>query len=220
MDLVEIGVPFSDTTADGPTIQHSNNVAIKNGMTLHILFEQLKDIRKKVSIPLVLMGYLNPPIQYGFDQFLNDAIACGLDGTILPDLPIQEYIDEYKEKYEEKGLSNIFLITPQTSEKRIRELDQLSNGFIYVVSTNTITGGKVDFETIQKKYFSKIRDLNLKNPTLVGFGIRDKHTFDIASKYLNGAIIGSAFVNQMEANPDRIEDAVKEFIHMIKGIEN
>ena len=216
-DMVEIGIPFSDPTADGPVIQHSNHTAIAQGMTLKVLFEQLKDIRKTVSIPLVLMGYLNPPLQYGFEKFLEDSAACGIDGVILPDLPEEEYVKNYQTQFEEKNLSAIFLITPQTSEKRIRQIDNLSTGFIYVVSTNTITGGKVDFESGQKAYFSKIKDLNLKNPALVGFGIRDRETFEIASKYLNGAIIGSAFVRKMEANPDRLRVAVLEFIQSIKG---
>ncbi len=215
-DVVEIGMPFSDPTADGPAIQHSNNVAIGNGMTIELLLEQLKDIRQKVSIPLVLMGYLNPPLQYGFDRFLDEAAACGIDGFILPDLPMQEFQDEYQAKFQAKGLSNIFLVTPQTSDKRIKEIDELSDGFIYIVSTNTITGGHVDFETGQKDYFSKVRDLNLKNPALVGFGIRDKATFDIASKYLNGAIIGTAFVKHVEANADRLTEAVSEFVESVK----
>ncbi|HUH73170.1 MAG TPA: tryptophan synthase subunit alpha [Chitinophagales bacterium] len=216
VDVVEIGMPFSDPTADGPVIQHSNNVAIENGMTIHLLLEQLKDIRQKVSMPLVLMGYLNPPLQYGFDKFIDEAAACGIDGFILPDLPMQEFKDEYQAKFKAKGLSNIFLVTPQTSDKRIREIDSLSDGFIYIVSTNTITGGNVDFETGQKEYFSHIQDLKLNRPALVGFGIRDKETFEIASKYLNGAIIGSAFIKQLEANPDNISDAVKEFVDKIR----
>lgn len=215
-DVVEIGMPFSDPTADGPVIQQSNNVAISNGMTIQLLLEQLKDIRQKVSIPLVLMGYLNPPLQYGFDKFLDEAAACGIDGFILPDLPMQEFKDEYQAKFHAKGLSNIFLVTPQTSDERIREIDSLTDGFIYIVSTNTITGGHVDFELGQKDYFSKVKDLNLKNPALVGFGIRDKGTFDIASKYLNGAIIGTAFVKHMEANPNRLTEAVKEFVESVR----
>jgi len=215
-DLVEIGMPFSDPTADGPVIQHSNNVAIGNGMTIRLLMEQLKDIRRKVSIPLVLMGYLNPPLQYGFDKFLEEASVAGIDGLILPDLPVQEFVEEYQAKFEEKGLANIFLVTPQTTDGRIREIDSISKGFIYVVSTNTITGGHVDFETGQKTYFSRVRDLQLKNPALVGFGIRDKATFDIACKYLDGAIIGTAFVKHVEANADRLTEAVQEFVASIR----
>lgn len=215
-DMVEIGMPFSDPTADGPVIQHSNNIAIANGMTIAYLLEQLKDIRSKVSIPLVLMGYLNPPIQYGFDRFLDEAAAAGIDGMIIPDLPLQEYENEYKEKFKSRGLSNIFLVTPQTSDERILKMDALSDGFIYVVSTNTITGGQVDFETGQRDYFQHIRSLKLKNPALVGFGIRDKHTFGIACKYLNGAIIGTAFIKAVE-NATDIQGTVRQFINSIQS---
>jgi tryptophan synthase alpha chain len=217
VDMVEIGMPFSDPTADGPAIQQSNNTAIANGMTIEVLLHQLKDIRQKVTIPLVLMGYLNPPIQYGFDKFLDEAAAVGIDGMIIPDLPLQEFDEQYKEKFRSKGLSNIFLVTPQSTEDRIRKMDELSDGFIYIVSTNTITGGKVDFETGQRAYFSKIRDLQLRNPALVGFGIRDKATFDIACKYLNGAIIGTAFIQQMEKAEGDVQGAVRSFVQAIKG---
>ncbi|HZH68411.1 MAG TPA: tryptophan synthase subunit alpha [Chitinophagales bacterium] len=215
VDIVEIGMPFSDPTADGPTIQYTNNVAIENGMNMHVLFEQLKDIRKKVSMPLILMGYLNPPIQYGFNKFLDQAAECGIDGFILPDLPMQEYKDFYQSKMKEKNLSNIFLVTPETSEQRLREIDNLSDGFIYVVSTNAITGSEVDFEAAQKNYFSKIKDMQLNNPALVGFGIKDKATFNAASKYLEGAIIGSAYIKHIEKNTDNIKEATKEFIDSI-----
>lgn len=217
VDIVEIGMPFSDPTADGPTIQYTNNVAIKNGMTIEVLFEQLRDIRQKVSMPLVLMGYLNPPIQYGFDKFLDQAASCGMDGFILPDLPMQEYKDTYQSKMKERNLSNIFLVTPQTSEERMKEIDSLSDGFIYVVSTNAITGSEVDFEAAQKNYFSKIRDLQLKSPALAGFGIKDKATFDAASKYLDGAIIGSAYIKHIEKDTEHIKDATKKFIDSIVG---
>lgn len=216
-DMVEIGMPFSDPTADGPVIQHSNNVAIANGMTIATLMDQIKDIRQKVSIPLVLMGYLNPPIQYGFDQFLDKASAAGIDGMIIPDLPLREFEELYQEKFKQRNLSNIFLATPQSSEERIRKMDELSDGFIYIVSTNTITGGHVDFETGQRDYFNRIRQYKLANPALVGFGIRDKATFDIATKYLNGAIIGTAFVKHVEANSTRLTEAVKEFVNSIRG---
>jgi tryptophan synthase alpha chain len=218
VDMVEIGMPFSDPTADGPAIQLSNNLAIANGMTIEKLMQQLKHIRQTIHMPLVLMGYLNPPIQYGFDRFLEEASAAGIDGMIIPDLPLEEYEAQFREKFKRKGLSNIFLVTPQSNEQRIRKMDALSDGFIYIVSTNTITGGQVDFETGQREYFSRIRDLKLQNPALVGFGIRDKATFDIAGKYLNGAIIGTAFIKAMEGVSDHdIPSAVQSFVQSIKG---
>lgn len=216
VDMVEIGMPFSDPTADGPVIQQSNNVAIGNGMTIALLMEQLKDIRKEVHIPLVLMGYLNPPLQYGWEKFLDSAQACGIDGLILPDMPLGAYEKEYQQSIESRGLKNIFLVTPQTSESRIRMIDGLSDGFIYVVSTNTITGGHVDFEQGQRAYFERIAGYGLKNPALVGFGIRDKATFDVACRYLNGAIIGTAFIKALENEGD-IEEKVKAFVTSVKG---
>lgn len=216
VDIVEIGMPFSDPTADGPTIQQSNNVAIRNGMNMQLLFEQLRDIRQKVTIPLVLMGYLNPPTQYGLQRFMDDAQSCGIDGFILPDLPMREYQEELKSEFEKRNLSNIFLITPQTSDARIQEIDALSDGFIYVVSTNAVTGGNLSFAEAQAEYFSRVRNLQLKNPALVGFGIRDKATFDAATEHLHGAIIGTAFIQHLEKNPDRISEAVAEFIQSIQ----
>jgi tryptophan synthase alpha chain len=215
-DMVEIGMPFSDPTADGPVIQHSNNVAIGNGMTIAHLFEQIAKIRDEIHIPLVLMGYLNPPMQYGWEKFLDQASACGIDGLILPDLPVREFKTEYQKGIESRGLSNIFLVTPQTPESRVREIDALTDGFIYVVSTNTITGGHVDFEAGQKDYFKQIESYGLKNPALVGFGIRDKYTFDVACKYLNGAIIGTAFIKALE-NTEDIPSSVTAFVKSIKG---
>lgn len=193
-DLVEIGMPFSDPTADGPTIQASNTVAIQNGMTIEVLFSQLKHIREKIQLPLVLMGYINPVLQFGFERFLEQAQLCGIDGVIIPDLPVYEYETMYAPLFRKYGLENIFLITPQTSEARIRKIDSISNSFIYAVSTNIITGGNIDFDEVQELYFKRLQALQLKNPMLAGFGIRDKQTFDFASKYLNGAIIGSAYV--------------------------
>ncbi len=220
VDMVEIGMPFSDPTADGPAIQHSNQVAIQNGMTIAKLFEQLRDIRQKVSIPLVLMGYLNPPMQFGMERFLEEAATCGIDGMILPDLPMSVFREELAEKFKARNLSNIFLVTPQTSEERIRTIDAMSNGFVYVVSTNTITGGKVDFEAAQKDYFSKIRDMQLKNPALVGFGIRDKSTFEAAAKYLQGAIIGTAFIRQTEEYADDLPKAVRSFVESVRPMND
>jgi tryptophan synthase alpha chain len=218
VDMVEIGIPFSDPTADGPVIQQSNNAAISNGMTIELLMEQLRDIREKVHIPLILMGYLNPPMQYGFERFLDEASALGIDGLILPDLPMEEYASTYQLLFQQRGLSNIMLITPQTSTDRIRKIDALSDGFIYVVSTSTITGGQVAFEDSQKAYFERISNMQLKNPALVGFGIRDNATFQIACKYLNGAIIGTAFIRALEHTTD-LNKEVHAFVRKIKSVQ-
>jgi tryptophan synthase alpha chain len=209
VDLVEIGMPFSDPTADGPVIQHSNTIAIQNGMTLKVLFSQLKGIRAKIKIPLVLMGYINPALQYGIDNFLRDAQACGIDGVIIPDLPMYEYETFYKDKFDQYGIKNIFLITPQTSEERIRKIDALSDAFIYIVSSNAITGGSVDIAEQQQKYFERIRNMQLKNPVIIGFGIKDKKTFDTACSFANGSIIGTAFINAISSSEDLKMDIAK-----------
>jgi tryptophan synthase alpha chain len=205
VDLVEIGMPFSDPTADGPVIQYSNTVAIANGMMLPVLFEQLKDIRATVQLPLILMGYMNPVLQYGIDTFLEDAAACGIDGVIIPDLPMYEYETFYKEMFKAAGIRNIFMITPQTSDKRIRKIDELTDAFIYMVSSNSITGGNAAVEQ-QKEYFRRIQHMQLKNPVLIGFGIRDRQTFDAACEYAYGAIIGSAFINAIDHSEDLKKD--------------
>lgn len=216
VDLVEIGMPFSDPTADGPVIQYSNTIAINNGMMLKVLFEQLKGIRAKVHIPLVLMGYFNPVFQYGIDHFLRDAHACGIDGIIIPDLPMYEYEIFYKEKFEQYGLQNIFLVTPQTAEERIRKIDDLTDAFIYIVSSNAITGGNSNIQQEQENYFQRIKNMQLKNPTLIGFGIKDKQTFDTACEYANGAIIGTAFINAIDKSQNIQQDIV-QFIQKIKS---
>ena len=216
VDIVEIGMPFSDPTADGPVIQYSNTVAINNGMMLKVLFEQLKGIRAKIHIPLVLMGYLNPALQYGFDDFLRDANACGIDGVIIPDLPMYEYETFYKEKFEQYHVENIFLVTPQTAENRIRKIDELTDAFIYIVSSNAITGGNANIQQEQENYFQRIKSMQLKNPTLIGFGIKDKQTFDTACQYANGAIIGTAFINAIDHSKELKQD-IQQFIHKIKS---
>lgn len=216
VDLVEIGMPFSDPTADGPVIQYSNTIAINNGMMLKVLFEQLKGIRAKVHIPLVLMGYFNPVLQYGIDSFLQDAHACGIDGIIIPDLPMYEYETLYKEKFEQHDLKNIFLVTPQTAENRIRKIDALSDAFIYVVSSNAITGGNSNIQQEQENYFQRIQNMQLKNPTLIGFGIKDKQTFNTACQYANGAIIGTAFINAIDNSKD-IKQDIQQFIQSVKS---
>jgi len=206
VDMVEIGMPFSDPTADGPVIQYSNTIAIDNGMMLKVLFQQLKGIRAKIHIPLVLMGYINPAMQYGMENFFNEAHNCGIDGIIIPDLPMYEYEQIYKKQFEKYQLENIFLITPQTSPERIQKIDELSNSFIYVVSSNSITGGKSNIADAQIQYFQRIKDMQLKNPTVIGFGIKDKSTFDTACMYANGAIIGSAFVQAIDKSKDLKND--------------
>ena len=197
VDMIEIGLPFSDPLADGPTIQESSTQALKNGMTSEILFEQLKNIRKSVSIPLIIMGYFNPMLQYGVEAFCEKCQEIGIDGLIIPDLPVDVYHNEYKSTFEKYGLINVFLITPQTSEERIRYIDSISNGFIYMVSSASTTGTQSGFGDEQTAYFKRIATMNLKNPQIVGFGISNNETFSQATKYAKGAIIGSAFVKHV-----------------------
>ena len=212
-DIVEIGIPYSDPTADGPTIQNSNNIALQNGMNLKLLLEQLEHIRATIHIPLIMMGDINPILQYGVDAFLEKCKTIGIDGLILPNLPIYEYKTFYKSSFDKYGISNIFLVTPQTSKERILKIDALTNSFIYVVSTASITGGNLSVDA-QADYFFGIKDMKLKNPALIGFGIRDKETFNQASQYLNGAIIGSAFIKALEGS----EDVKKDTINFVKDI--
>ncbi len=197
VDIIEIGLPFSDPLADGPTIQESSTQALKNGMHTELIFEQLKDIRKSVSIPLILMGYFNPMLQYGVEAFCRKCKEIGIDGFIIPDLPADVYHEQYKVIFEKYELLNIFLITPQTSDERIRYIDTISEGFIYMVSSASTTGAKSGFGDIQQNYFKRISDLNLKNPQIVGFGISNKETFLQATTYAKGAIIGSAFIKHL-----------------------
>ena len=194
VDLVEIGLPFSDPLADGPTIQDSSTTALKNGMSTQLLFDQLKDIRKSIHIPLIVMGYFNPMLQYGVEDFLKECAQIGIDGIIMPDLPLAEYKQHYSAMYEKYGIKNIFLITPQTSDARIREIDKASDSFIYLVSTASVTGSKSGLGPEQEAYFERIANMKLKNPLVVGFGIHDAHTFTQATKHTSGAIIGSAFI--------------------------
>lgn len=197
VDMVEIGLPFSDPLADGPTIQASSQTALKNGMTTEFLFGQLKNIRETVSIPLLIMGYFNPILQYGVENFCEKCAAIGIDGLIIPDLPLAEYTDQYAEIFKKHGLLNIFLITPQTSEERIRQIDKTSEGFIYMVSSASVTGSSGGFDGDTENYFQRIASLQLKNPQIVGFGINNSETFLQATKYAKGAIIGSAFIKML-----------------------
>ncbi|MBB6328730.1 tryptophan synthase alpha chain [Algoriphagus iocasae] len=208
-DIIEIGVPYSDPVADGPTIQDSNMIALENGISLKKIFEQLKGFRAKIRIPVVMMGYLNPIMQYGMEEFCKKCKEVGVDGLILPDLPMQQFIDDYKALFEEYGLVNTFLISPQTSEKRIREIDQNTNGFIYMVSSHSITGAKAGISEEQIAYFERVKAMNLKNPRLIGFGISDAETFSKASEYSNGAIIGSAFIKTVKGSKNLNEDIQK-----------
>jgi len=197
VDLIEIGMPFSDPLADGPTIQESSTKALMNGMTTELLFEQLKEVRNHLSIPLILMGYFNPVLQFGVEKFLKKAAEIGIDGVILPDLPLEVYEREYKDLFEAYGLSMIFLITPQTPESRIRQIEQASTSFIYMVSTSSTTGAQEGFNQESMKYFKRIEAMNLKVPTVVGFGISTASSYHQATSHSKGAIIGSAFIKAL-----------------------
>jgi tryptophan synthase alpha chain len=214
VDLIELGMPYSDPLADGPVIQASGTRALHNGMTISKLFEQLKDFRKEVTIPVVLMGYLNPLLQYGFEKFCAKAAQVGIDGLIIPDIPIWEYEREYREIVKNCGLDFIFLVTPETSDERIKKIDDLSTGFVYAVSSSSITGSNKDFSSVEF-YLKRLQDLQLKNPVFVGFGIRDKQTFDTACRFANGAIIGTAYVKAIE-NGD-VGKNTSEFLQGIIG---
>lgn len=212
VDMIEIGLPFSDPLADGPTIQASSTQALKNGMTSTVLFDQLKDIRKKVQIPLIIMGYFNPILQYGVEAFCKKCSEIGVDGLIIPDLPVDVYNDLYKPVFEKYGLINVFLITPQTSIKRINFIDSISNGFIYMVSSASVTGSQSGFGTEQTRYFKRVADMNLNNPQIIGFGISNNETFKQATEYAQGAIIGSAFIKYIT------EKGIKKISNFVKTI--
>lgn len=212
-DLVELGMPYSDPLADGPVIQASGTRALENGMTIAVLFEQLKDFRKEIHLPVILMGYMNPVLQYGFEKFCTDAALLGIDGLILPDLPEFEFESEYGAIIKKCGLDFIFLVTPETSAERIKKLDQLSSGFLYAVSSSATTGKDKDFTAVEA-YLQKLQSMQLKNPVLVGFGIKDKATFTSAGKYAKGGIIGTAFIKMLETADD-IEKGTKNFIENI-----
>jgi tryptophan synthase alpha chain len=220
-DIIELGMPYSDPLADGPVIQHSSSIALQNGMTIRKLFEQLKDFRNSppaggdggISIPVILMGYMNPVLQYGFEKFCADASAIGIDGLILPDLPEHEFETEYGAVIRKYRLDFIFLITPETSDERVRKLDSLSSGFLYAVSSSSTTGtGHKELNTAE--YLHRLRDLKLKNPVLVGFGISDKHAFDTVCQLAEGAIIGSAYIKALENSVD-VNEATKSFLSSI-----
>ena len=212
VDMIEIGLPFSDPLADGPTIQASCKQALQNGMTTENLFEQLKDIRKSVTIPLLIMGYFNPILQFGVEKFCQKCDEVGIDGLIIPDLPVDVFVKEYKDLFEKFGLTNILLITPQTSNDRIRFIDSVSYGFIYTVSSASVTGTRTGFSNLQRDYFQRIKNLKLRNPQIVGFGISDSQTFNQATEFAKGGIIGSAFIKYLSKNGIKnIDEFIQQF---------
>ncbi|MBQ0057791.1 MAG: tryptophan synthase subunit alpha [Bacteroidales bacterium] len=223
ISMIEVGVPFSDPMADGPVIQDAATKALRNGMSLRLLFDQLKDIRKPqgdrpaVQIPLILMGYMNPVMQFGFENFCKRCVEVGIDGMILPDLPFKDYMEDYKPIADRYDLRIIMLITPETSEERIRFIDDNTDGFIYMVSSAAITGAQKEFNEAKQAYFNKVRDMHLKHPTMIGFGISNKQTLESAQANANGAIIGSKFVQLLDAAEgdasvaiDQLYDALKK----------
>lgn len=216
-DLIELGMPYSDPLADGPVIQASSTKALENGMTIEVLFSQLKNLRSNNSslenTGLILMGYMNPVLQYGFEKFCADAASVGIDGLILPDLPEYEFETEYGAIIKKYGLDFIFLVTPETSEERVKKLDSLTTGFLYAVSSSATTGGNTDFDAVEK-YLQRLQSYQLKNPILVGFGIKDKTSFDAACKYSNGAIIGSAYIKALDGATN-VEETTKQFLNSI-----
>lgn len=216
-DIIEIGMPYSDPVADGETIQQSNQISLDQGMTVALLFEQLKEMREKIQVPVLLMGYINPVLQFGVERFCQKCQEVGVDGLILPDLPMAEYESEYQAIFESYGLFNIFLITPQTTDERIRRIDSVSQGFIYMVSSASTTGAKTGISSEQERYFDRINQMNLKNPRLIGFGISDRESFLKASSSASGAIIGSAFVKLLAKSSQLREDIIA-FVRGIKGL--
>jgi tryptophan synthase alpha chain len=212
-DMIEIGMPYSDPLADGPVIQHSSMVALKNGMSISILFEQLKTLRPAIQLPVILMGYMNPILQFGVEKFFAAAEAVGVDGIILPDLPVREFEETYRQLLQQHQLKFIFLVTPETSNERIKIIDKLSSGFLYAVSSSSTTGSNKIISD-QSVYFKKLQDMQLSNPILVGFGIKDKATFQAACAHTNGAIIGSAYINALE-NSDDVAESTKEFLNSV-----
>lgn len=214
-DFLEIGFPYSDPVADGPTIQASSKTALDAGMTLPLLFEQLADLRRKVNLPVLLMGYVNVVLQYGVEEFCKKCKEVGIDGCIIPDLPMYEFEELYQPTFEKYGLSNIFLVTPQTSEERIRKIDGLSNAFIYLVSSSATTGSNLAVSENSTAYFKRVSDMNLKNPIVIGFGISDKASYVAANEYASGAIIGSAFVKTL-SKTGNLTDNIEQFVRQIK----
>lgn len=215
-DMIEIGMPFSDPLADGPTIQQSSEAALENGMSIKKLFAQLKDLRSEITLPIILMGYLNPVMQYGIENFCKSCAEVSIDGIILPDLPFDEFNEFYAPYFEAHQLSNIFLVTPETSPRRLAQIDDSASGFIYAVSTNSTTGASSKDISSAATYFQKLKDADLKNPLMIGFNIHDKQTFDFACQYAKGAIIGSAFIKAIKDSKNLTYD-INNFVKNIKG---
>ncbi len=215
VDLIELGMPYSDPMADGPTIQQSSQVALKNGMNLRLLFKQVQEIRANTQIPMVLMGYYNQMMQFGVEHFLDRCMEVGIDGLIIPDLPLDVFENKWKTEFDKRKLSMSFLMTPETSNERIKKIDQLSNGFVYVVSQSSITGNAQSISKKQLEYFEKVKSLEFKNAKLIGFGIHDKVSFDQACRFAHGAIIGSAFIKAL-SKTSSLENNIKDFITSIR----
>lgn len=218
VDLVEIGIPFSDPVADGPTIQKSNKIALDNGMSVQRMFEQLENIRNKITIPIIIMTYLNPVYRYSVKKFCAQCSKIGIDGLIIPDLPLDEFEEHYLTFFDKYELKHVFLVTPETSEERVREIDRLSSGFIYLVSSSATTGAQTGVLDYRHDYFQRINKLDLNNPKMIGFGISDRQSFDLACKYASGAIIGSAFIEAI-GRKGNLSSNVEEFINKMKGLK-
>lgn len=214
VDFLEIGFPYSDPVADGPVIQKAAETALQNGMNLNVLFDELKELRSRVSIPVYLMGYFNPVLQFGVENFCAACKEVGVNGVIIPDLPMYEYEELYQGIFEQYGIANVFLVTPQTSEDRIRKIDELSKSFIYLLSSNATTGKNLQVNKQSEAYFARIKNMELKSPIIVGFGISNASSFDNASNYANGAIVGTAFVRLLESKPN--DQAIASFIKSIR----
>ena len=214
IDMVEIGIPFSDPMADGPMIQQANTQALRNGMSLHLLFEQLKDMRRTIRFPVILMGYLNPVMQFGFEAFCRSCIETGIDGVIIPDLPFADYLADYKDIADQYEIKIIMLISPETSEERIHQIDDHTSGFIYMVSSAATTGAQSRFSDEVQDYFQHVNNMNLKNPRLIGFGISNRETFQMALENASGAIIGSKFVELLEKSASPV-DAVTDLLNVV-----
>ncbi|WP_026998702.1 tryptophan synthase subunit alpha [Eisenibacter elegans] len=217
VDMVEIGMPFSDPIADGETIQQSNLRALQNGMSLELLFKQLTDMRRHIHIPVLLMGYINPVLQFGIERFCQEAARVGIDGLILPDLPLYEYEQEYQALFTKYGISNVFLVTPQTSEERLHNIDRLTTGFIYAVSSASTTGKTTGISPEQERYFERLRQAKLQKPWQIGFGISDAQSFATACRYADGAIIGSAFIKALATEDLGLAERIRRFVSHIRG---